>query len=408
MTSNSSGPEATVPTETHETTVLDLLIVLAKHKLLIAKAMLAGAIISALVALLLPNIYTGSARIMPPQQGQSAAAMLMGQLSGLATLAGSPVSLKNPNDMYIGMLKSRTVADNLISRFGFQQQYGTETMVETRKELAENSAITSTRDGLILIEFDDEDPKKAAAVANAYIEELDKLTQGLAVSEAGQRRLFFERQLKQTKEDLANAETALKYTQEKTGLIKLDDQGRAIIEAVATLRAQVASKEIELRSMRTFATEGNPDYVRTEQQLAGLRAELAKLERSKIAGGGDILLPTGKVPEAGLEYLRKFRDVRYYETIFELLSKQFEAAKIDEAREAAIIQVVDRAVPPDRKSKPKRALIVVLATFLAAFVGVTWAFVREIVERSKHDPRLAARLRDLRAHARFRRPVSNV
>jgi uncharacterized protein involved in exopolysaccharide biosynthesis len=300
------------------------------------------------------------------------------------------------------MLKSRTVADNIIDRFELQKLYDKDTMVETRKEFASNSSITAGKDGLITIEFDDEDPKRAAAIANAYVEALDKLTQSLAVTEAAQRRLFFERQLMQAKEDLSKAEVALKVTQEQTGLIKLDDQGRAIIEAVAALRGQISAKEVELRAMRTFTTENNPDYIRTQQQLAGLRTELTKLERAQISGGGDILLPTGKVPEAGLEYLRKFRDVKYNETIFELLAKQFEAAKIDEAKEAAIVQVVDHAVPPDRKSRPKRSAIVIVATLAASIIAILLAFIREARELASQDPLQATRLATLRRYASFR------
>ena len=154
--------------------------------------------------------------------------------------------------------------------------------------------------------------------------------------------------------------------------------------------------------MRTFATEQNSDYVRVQQQLAGLRTELTKLESAKIAGKGDVLLPTGKVPEAGLEFVRKFRDVKYQETIFELLAKQFEIAKIDEAKEAAIIQVVDQAIPPDRKSKPKRAIMVILATIMACLVAVLWAFVREAKERAAQDPVQAKNLAALRHYVSLR------
>lgn len=385
-----------------ETTLLDVLIVLAKHKKMIAMLTLGAAILSVAVSLLLPNIYTGAAKVLPPQQSQSTAAMLLGQLGGMAGLAGGSVGLKNPSDLYVGMLRSRTVADSIIGRFDLKKLYDQDTMVGTRKELASNTSIAAGKDGLITVEFEDEDPKRAAAIANAYVEELDKLSQSLAVTEAAQRRLFFERQLQQARDDLGKAEVALKVTQETTGLIKLDDQGRAIIEAVAALRGQIAAKEVELRAMRTFATEQNTDYVRSQQQLAGLRAELTKLERAKISGGGDILLPTGKVPEAGLEYLRKFRDVKYYETIFELLAKQFEAAKIDEAKESAIIQVVDKAIVPDRKSKPKRALIVIGTTVAAGFLAFLWAFVREARERASRDPVQAARFAALRDYASFR------
>jgi tyrosine-protein kinase Etk/Wzc len=400
MNSQDQAPDTRPLEGAHdEVGLLDMLIVLAKHKSMILTVTLSTAMLSVLVCLLLPNIYTGVARVLPPQQNQSTASMLLGQLSGLGALGGSPFGIKNPNDLYVGMLKSRSVGDSLITRFDLQKLYDRDTMVKTREDLANNSTITAGKDGLITIEFDDEDPARAATVANAYVEELQKLTQTLAVTEAAQRRLFFEQQLQQARKDLSDAEVALKVTQEKTGLIKLDDQGKAIIEAVATVRAQISAKEIELRSMRTFATEGNPDYMRVQQQLTGLRAELSKLERANISGRGDVLLPTGKVPEAGLEYLRKFRDLKYQETIFELLAKQFEVAKIDEAKEAALIQVVDRAVPPDRKSKPKRALIAIGSTLLAGLGAFLWALLRDARERAGRDPKQAARLAALRRYA---------
>jgi tyrosine-protein kinase Etk/Wzc len=382
--------------------LLDILIFVAKHKALLIAATSVGTVLSVIIALLMPNVYTGSAKVMPPQQSQSMAAVLVGQLGGLANVAGNSLGIKNPNDLYVGILKSRTIADNIIRQFQLQEIYGTPTMVETRKVLSDHTNISSGKDGLITIEFDDREPARAASVANAYIEELDKLTQSLAVTEAGQRRLLFERQLKQAKDDLASAEIAMKITQEKTGLIKLDDQGKAIIEAVATLRAQISAKEVELRTMRTFATDQNIEYVRAHQQLVGLRDELNKLERAKMVGGGDVLLPTGKVPEAGLEYLRRFRDVKYYETVFELLARQFELAKIDEAKDAAIIQTVDRAIPPDRKSKPKRALIVIAATIAAGLLAVLWALLRDFRERAQSDATTAARLERLRRHISFR------
>jgi uncharacterized protein involved in exopolysaccharide biosynthesis len=272
-------------------------------------------------------------------------------------------------------------------------------MDETRKELAENSAITAEREGVITIEFEDKDPERAAAVANAYVEELDRLSQSLAVTEAAQRRLFFQRQVEEAKKDLVIAEVALQQTQEKTGLIQLAEQGKAIIEAVATLRAQIAAKEVELRAMRTFATEANADYIRRTQELHGLRLELSRLEKKdRISGEGDVLVPTGRVPEAGLEYARRFRDVKYSETVFELLARQFELAKIDESREAAIVQLLDKAITPDRKSKPKRGLIVLLATLAAGFAALVWVFMKEILEAAKSDPRQSNKLKALRRY----------
>jgi uncharacterized protein involved in exopolysaccharide biosynthesis len=409
---SSTPPSTSAPSATHlfhdgEISLLDLLIIFAKHKRMITQATIGAAILSTIVCLFLPNIYTGTTKVLPPQQGQSTVSMLLGQLGGLAGLADSSFDVRNLTRLYVGMLKSRTIADKIIRRFDLAKVYDMNTMVETRKEFADNSSITAGKDGLITIAFDDEDPKRAAGVANAYVEELNKLTQSLAVTDAGQRRLFFERQLQGAKEDLKKAEVALKATQEKTGLIALDAQGKAIIEAGAILSGQISGKEVELRAIRTFATESSPEYIRAQQQLAGLRSELNKLKRTQTSEGGDILLPTAKVPAAALEYLRKFRDVKYYETIFEFLAKQLEAAKIDEAQDSTIVQVVDRAIVPDHKSKPMRALIVIATSLIAALLAYLWAFVLETKARASEDPVQAARLAELRRYTSFRQARSN-
>jgi uncharacterized protein involved in exopolysaccharide biosynthesis len=189
---------------------------------------------------------------------------------------------------------------------------------------------------------------------------------------------------------------ALRKTQETTGLIKLDDQSRAIIEAVANLRAQISAKEVQAGTMRAFATERNPEYYRIQQELAGLRAELARLERTNQLGSGDIFIPTGKVPEAGLEFVRRLRDVRYYETVFELLAKQFEIAKIDEARDTSIVQVLDRAIEPEKKSRPHRSRIVIVTAVLAFLATLLIAFLRDVRERVRSDPEQARKLDTLR------------
>ena len=221
-----------------------------------------------------------------------------------------------------------------------------------------------------------------------------------AITEAARKRLFFENQLKGSRANLDAAETALKQTQEKTGLIQLEKQGGAIIEAVANLRAQIASKEVELAGMRAFATESNPNYKQVQEVIVGLRTQLAKAEHTNIAGQGDVMVSTGKLPEVGLEYLRKTREMKYQETLFELLSKQFEMAKIDEAKSASLIQVVDKALVPERKSKPKRALTVILATMMAFFIGVLLAFFKEAAARASLDPAAAERIGLLRRYLR--------
>ncbi len=386
-----------------EIDLLDLLIVLAKRKRLILTVTAASAIIALIVSLLLPNKYTATTKILPPQQSQSASSMLMAQLAGggmgpLAALAGSSLGLKNPNDIYIGILKSRSIEDALIAKFDLRGVYRDKRLSDARKELEKASEIIAEKEGLISVSVEDKDPKRSAAIANAYVEELRNITQHLAVSEASQRRLFFEQQVQQAKDDLGRAEVALKETQQKTGMIQLDSQAKAIIAAVGELRAQIAAKEVQLQAMHSFATEQNPDTVLAQQQLVGLRAQLSKLESQAVAGGGDPIVSTGKVPAVALEYVRKLRDVKYYETIFELLAKQYEAAKIDESREAAVIQILDPAVEPDRKSSPKRALIVLIGVLAGTFGAIMYVLVSEALLRMRRDRLIAERLRQLSAH----------
>jgi capsule polysaccharide export protein KpsE/RkpR len=206
-------------------------------------------------------------------------------------------------------------------------------------------------------------------MANAFVEELKSLAGGLAISEAGQRRLFFEEQLGQTKVSLARAEEEIKAFQQRTGMFQVDAQARAIIEGIARLRAGIAVKEVEAKVLRSFATAQNPDMQRLEEEIRALRSELEKLETSK-GSGFDPLMPSGRVPEMGTEYLRRLRQLKYNETLYELLSKQYELAKLDEAKDAAVIQVIDRAVTPERKSWPPRAWIVLLAAVTSLSLSV--------------------------------------
>jgi uncharacterized protein involved in exopolysaccharide biosynthesis len=321
-------------------------------------------------------------------------------LGGLAGLAGGAAGIKAPNELHIGMLKSRTVADKMIARFNLQKKYEAKTMEATRKTLAGATEIKSGKDGFITIEYSNKDPKLAASIANAYVEELDKLNNTLAITESSRKRLFFEKQVKATRDNLVAAELGMKQTQERTGLIQPEAQGQAIIMAASNLRAQVTAAEVKLQSMGSFATPQNPDYQKLQQNLTSLRAQLAKVQGSSQQGRGDIMVPTGKLPETGLEYLRKMRELKYQETLFELLSKQFEMAKIEEAKEAALIQVVDKALVPEQKSKPKRSMIVILATLMAFFIGLLMAFVREARERASQDPASAERINLMRRYIR--------
>lgn len=379
--------------------VVDLLVALGKRKRFVLGLPLAAALLSGAISFLLPSQYTATTRMLPPQQSQSSAAMLLSQLGGALGGIGSLAAgsaLKSPAELYVSMLGSRTIADNLVKRFDLLRVYDEDFASKARKALANRTDIKTDRSGIITLEYTDRDAKRAADLANAYVDELTKLTQTLAVGEASQRRLFFERQLTQEKDRLADAEVALKRTQEQTGLIKLDEQGKALIEAIGRLRAQIAAKEVQIAALRTFSSGQNPDYVRSRAELAGLQEQLAKLEKSGPAGKGDVFVPASQVPESGLEYVRRLRDVKYHETLFELLAKQLELARLDEAHEGSLVQVVDRAIPPDRRSSPRRTLIVAIATLAAAFAAVAWALLAEFLHLAGTSPDGADRMRSVR------------
>lgn len=378
-----------------EISLLDLLIVFVRCRWLIVKIAVCITAVAVIISLLLPIRYTASTSILPPQQGSSAGSSLMAQLGSLgsvASLAGGSLGLKNPNDLQVAMLKSRTVEDAMVNRFHLMQLYHLTHQSDARKKFEKVADIDNgSKDGLIRISITDSDPRRAAEMANGYVEEFKRLSSGLAVTEASQRRLFFEQQLIQAKENLANAEEDLKKTGQKTGLIQIDSQTRATIELLANLRGQIAAKEVEISAMRSFATGENPDLQIAEQQLAGLRSQEQKMGAT-AEGATNALIPKGNAQEAGLEYVRKLRDVKYFETIFDLLARQYEVAKVDEARQGAVIQVVDRAVVPDRKSAPQRTLIVLGAAIFGLFLGVVWAFAREGLTRLSNNPAEHARL----------------
>lgn len=379
---------------------MDLLIVLARNKWFIFKITFAFGVIALVISLVLPKKYTAVTTVLPPQQNSSISSALasqLGNLGSLGALAGSSMGLKNPNDMFVAMFKSRTVEDAMIHRFNLMAEYHQKYMSNTRKVFESHATVEAgTKDGLLHISVVDKDPKRAAEMANGYVEEFRQLSQTLAISEASQRRLFFEQQLEQTKDKLADAEEALKETQQKTGMIQLDSQARALIESAATLRAQIAAKEVQLQAMRTYATNENSGVVEAQQELDGLRAQLAKLGGSADDSSAGLIVPKGKVPQAGIEYIRKLRNVKYYETIFNILARQFEMAKLDEAKEGALIQVVDRAVVPDYKSSPKRGLITLLAALAGFIIAVFVVLFRESLARLQQDPEQGERIHALR------------
>lgn len=390
-------------TESSRIPILEVAIIIAKHKKWVLGVPLLIAIVTAGITLLMPNWYTATAKILPPQQSQSNAIAILGQLGVLTGGASQALGIKNPSDIFVAILKSRTVADSIIQRFELQTVYKEEYMQDARKALARKVEITAGREGVITIEVDDKSPSRAAGIANAYLEELEKLTLRLAISEAGQRRLFFERLLKQAKDDLTHAEVQLTKYQVNKRILNPQGQASLMIAAAAGLRAQIAAKEVQISSMKSFAAAENADLRRAQEELSGLRAQLEKLGGKGDAEVGDVLLSMGKAPEEGAQYLRKFRDVKYYETLFELLSKQYEIARIDEAKEATLIQALDRAIVPDKKSKPMRSLIVILTGLLAGIVTLAFVIMVEVIKKSSDNPLQNSQFAELRRHLGLQR-----
>lgn len=383
-----------------EVTVLEIAAELARRKGFVAK-FTAGAMLGGIaIALLLPARFTAITRIMPPQQTQSSASLLMNQMEGgggaLAALTGEGLGLKNPSDLYIGLLKSRPVADAIIGAFDLQKVYRAPDMTAARQKLSDNTRIDSEKSGLIAISVIDRDKKRAAAIANAYVGQLHALTQSLAVTEASQRRLFYEQQLARAGEALVSAKLAFQQVQQTKGLVSLDAQAKAMIEGLAELRAKIAAKHVELQALRSYSTDRNPDVEIVQRELAALEAEASRLEQrnhTSDAGG----LGLGEFPGAGREYMSAEHELAYRQTLYDLLIKQYDVAQLDEAKEAAVIQVVEPALEPERKSSPKRAIIVVVFTLFGFFAAAFYALAAMAIQRARRDPEIDLQFSALKA-----------
>lgn len=373
--------------------LLDLAIPLAEHlKLLIAAPLLAGLASLALTTFVIEPTFTARTSFLPPQQQQSSAASALaslGALSGLAGLAGGAV--KSPADQYVALMQSATVADRLIDEFKLIDVYEADFRVDARKDLKNNVHISvGKKDGLITVEVDDKSRERAAALANRHVEELRRMTGLLAITEAQQRRVFFEAQLEQTRDRLTQAQLALQGSGFSAGALKAEPKAAA--EGYAKLRAEATATEVRLQALRRGLADNTPEVQQQLAALTALRTQLAKTEAATDPNGGP-------------DYVGKYREFKYQETLFELFARQYEMARIDESREGALIQVVDVAAPPERKSAPKRALIAVATTLAALLLLGMWVLVRHAWRESAKEAQTAEKLVRLRAaFVKDRRP----
>ncbi|WP_293642843.1 Wzz/FepE/Etk N-terminal domain-containing protein [Polaromonas sp.] len=366
-----------------EISLLDLLQVVAENLRLLVLVPLAAGLLALGVSFALVPTFTATTKFMPPQQQQSGAAAMLQSLGALGGLAGAASGLKNPADQYVSFLKSRSVQDALIDRFKQAERYDQKYRQDARSALAASVRVSSGKDGLISIDVDDKDPKFAATLANAYVEELGRLLNRLAVTEAQQRRLFFEKQLATAKDNLVKAEQALKASGVNSSALKASPQ--AAVEGLAKLKAAITAQEVKLASMRGYLTETAPDFKQGQTELAALRSQVARAEKEEPASGA-----------SGSDYIAKFRDFKYHETLFELFSKQYEMARLDESREGAVIQVVDVAQEPEKKSNPKRAVIVMGAVLAVGFFLLLFIFVRHALQGAAQDQKSIEKLASLR------------
>jgi uncharacterized protein involved in exopolysaccharide biosynthesis len=383
-----------------EINLIDYLIVMLKWKKLILGITLSCIAISAIIGLLMPKSYRAETRILPPQQNSAGmASQLLSQVgSGLTGISGM-LGVNSQTDLYVGMLQSRTILDSIITKFDLKNQYGDTTFEDARKTLTKKiNVLADAKSNLVVITVEDKEPQKAAAMANAFVEELRVMTKGLAVTEAAQRRLFFEEQLKGTKEALIKAEESVRGFQEKTGTLHVEEQVKAVIKNIAQLRAEIAAKEVEIKVLKSYSKPSNPDLQKSETILNGMKTELAKLE-SKNGAGNDPMMPTGRIPSVGTEYVRKLRDLKFNETLYELFLKQYEIAKLDEARDGAVIQVIDRAVTPEKKSKPRITAIVLISALVSFFASIAIAFILEQREKIVRNPENRERIEKAKKYA---------
>ena len=335
-------------------------------------------ILSLATSFLLDNTYKATAIIMPPDRTTNALSLIGSSSGGAASIPGGALAAlsmaKSPGDLYVALLATPGLESDVVKRCGLQTVYRVKLLSQARKLLEGNTLVLSdSKSGLISISVVDKDPNRAAQIVGEYIDALNKLSSRLAITDAQRRSLFFDRQVADTKENLNRAEEALKETQQKGGLVEPAGDARALIEFEGQLRAQIAAKTVELESMRVNLADDNPQIQTARMELQGLQAQAGALSQKT---GNSMFSSRNGETEASLDYIRKLRDVKYYESLFQLLTQNLEMAKLDEARQGNIVQTVEAASPPDIKNGPHRSIFLAAGLLLGFCAGTAWVMVR--------------------------------
>ncbi len=373
-----------------EISLIDLAIALGEEKKTLFAVPLFTTSVAIVVSLIMTPVFTAKTLMMPPQQQQSSAASALASLGALAGLAGGAAGVKSPDEMYIAFMESESLQNSIIKKMNLQTRYEAKTLTDTRAGLKGAVKITSDKkSGLISIEATDKDPLFAAQLANLYIDELHNLLGRLAVTDAQQRRVFYEDQIKKTQADLVNAESRFRLANEKSGMQMTSILAETSLRANAEMRGQIAAKEVQLQAMSRFETTQNPDVQKLTSEMSALRQQLSKLE----SGSGNT---TSAVNPMQQEASQAYRDIKVQQAMLEVLIKQYEIARVDEAKEGPLVQQVDPATPPERRSKPKRSLIVLVSALGGLFLGVLAAFVRRSIKKAATDPESSQLMLQLR------------
>jgi len=347
------------------------------------------------VSLMMPKIFESTATLLPQLESNTGLGMGLGALlssGGAGTAAQSlgislPGAPATPTDLFNAMLKSRIMADEVIGKFNLMEHYEMKTMQETRVALEGATHVVVSKEKVIKVTVEDKDPQLASDIANFYVSNLDQLNQTMSVSKARENRKFIEQRVAETLAELVKVENALKEFQTQNRTVAIEAQSKAMIEATAMIQAQLMAQEVQLQVMGSYLSANNPEVARVQSSINELRKQLQIMESGK--GGkdrlpGDRLRPAiTSVPTLALEYGRLARDLKIQETLYALLISQYEQAKLTEARDTPTVQVLDHAIPAERKSRPKISLNMLIAGMLSLLIGIFWAFVREAIDRRK-------------------------
>jgi uncharacterized protein involved in exopolysaccharide biosynthesis len=381
------------PREARERQVEQFRLVWENRAFLIRCALL-GFVLSLIGALLIPSRYQATTQLMPPesQSGSGAGMALLSAIAGrgsgggaaLGGLAGDLLGMKNSGALFVGILSSRTVQDQLIQQFDLRRVYGHTKMEDTRFALAKQTEVVEDRkSGIISIAVTDRDPKRAAAMSNAYVEELDRLVAQVSTSSARRERIFLEERLGAVKQDLDTAAAKFSDFASKNTAIDIPAQGKAMVEAAAKLQGEYMVAESELRGLEAIYTDQNV-------RVRALRARVSELQTQMEKLGGDVSLstdpnsknnnalypPIRKLPILGVTYAELYRNTKIQETVFELLTQQYELAKVQEAKEIPSVKILDVAVVPTKKTFPPRGILTLTGTAVAFLAGCLWLFAR--------------------------------